>query len=157
VITIDATGQVTLVYPTALSGSGIQTLATTPGREPGSVDLFAPRGVVDAGDAGIVAGNLTIAATAVLGANNIQVSGTSVGVPVDASGLGASLSGVSSVSSAASNAAATAVEPGSGAGSQQDSLADTALSWLDVFVVGLGEEQCDPKDVECLKRQKQQR
>ena len=32
-----------------------------PGREPGDVDLFAPRGVVNAGDAGIVAGNLTIA------------------------------------------------------------------------------------------------
>jgi hypothetical protein len=28
------------------------------------------------------------------------------------------------------------------------------MSWLDVFVIGLGEEQCDPKDVECLRRQK---
>ena len=156
VISVDSNGQVVLTYPAALSGSGIQTLATTPGREPGDVDLFAPRGVVDAGDAGIVAGNLTIAATAVLGANNIQVSGTAVGVPVDASGLGASLTGVSSVASAATAAAETAVEPGAGAegSTADDDLGGQALSWLDVFVVGLGEEQCDPKDVECLRRQK---
>ena len=29
-----------------------------------------------------------------------------------------------------------------------------ALGWLDVFVLGLGEENCNPSDVECLKRQK---
>ena len=38
---------------------------------------------------------------------------------------------------------------------QSASLADAALSWLEVFVVGLGEEQCDQKDTECLKRQSQ--
>jgi hypothetical protein len=82
-VTIDENGQTRVQFPAALTGSGIQTLATSPGRKPGDVDLFAPRGVVNAGDAGIVAGNLTIAATAVLGADNIQVSGVSVGVPVD--------------------------------------------------------------------------
>jgi Filamentous haemagglutinin family outer membrane protein len=44
--------------------------------------LLPPRGTVDAGDAGIrVSGNLVIAAFQVLNANNIQVQGTSVGVP----------------------------------------------------------------------------
>jgi hypothetical protein len=33
-------------------------------------------------------------------------------------------------------------------------LSQAALSWLDVFVTGLGEENCKPDDVECLKRQK---
>ena len=33
-------------------------------------------------------------------------------------------------------------------------LADTALSWLEVFVVGLGEDNCKQDDIECLKRQK---
>jgi hypothetical protein len=33
-------------------------------------------------------------------------------------------------------------------------LAQTALGWLDVFVTGLGEENCKTEDVECLKRQK---
>jgi hypothetical protein len=90
----------------------------------------------------------------VLGANNIQVSGTSVGVPVDSSGLGASLTGVSSVGSAASSAAETAVDPSGGKKTGgEESLADSALSWLDVFVVGLGDETCDPKDLECVRRQ----
>jgi hypothetical protein len=33
-------------------------------------------------------------------------------------------------------------------------LAQNALSWLDVFVTGLGEENCKPDDTECLRRQK---
>ncbi|HEX5690800.1 MAG TPA: filamentous hemagglutinin family protein, partial [Roseiflexaceae bacterium] len=136
-----------------LTGSGIQTLATTRDRKPGNVDLFAPRGVVNAGDAGIVAGNLTIAATAVLGADNIQVSGVSVGVPVDAGGLGASLAGVSSVASSASSAATTLVDTGADKKEEASPLAETALSWLEVFVVGLGEDGCAQNDTECLKRQ----
>lgn len=153
-IIIDEQGRPTVQFPAALTGSGIQTLATTPGRKPGNVDLFAPRGVVNAGDAGIVAGNLTIAATAVLGADNIQVSGVAVGVPVDTGGLGAALAGVSNVASSASNAATSALETGEGREQSQASVADAALSWLEVFVVGLGEDTCKQDDVECLKRQK---
>jgi type IV secretory pathway VirB10-like protein len=49
------------------------------------VDLIAPVGAVDAGDAGIrSSGNLTIAAAQVLNASNIAVSGTSVGTPAPA-------------------------------------------------------------------------
>lgn len=44
--------------------------------------LLAPRGTVDAGDAGIrVSGNLSIAALTVLNAFNIQVQGTALGLP----------------------------------------------------------------------------
>ncbi|MEP6669138.1 MAG: filamentous hemagglutinin family protein, partial [Chthoniobacter sp.] len=64
------------------TGGGIGVLATVEGVKPGNVDLIAPSGVVDAGDAGIRAtGNLNIAATAILNAGNIQVAGTSSGVP----------------------------------------------------------------------------
>ncbi len=50
-------------------------LSTVKGVEPGDVDLIAPEGVVDAGDAGIrSSGNLNIAATQVLNADNISVS-----------------------------------------------------------------------------------
>ena len=80
-IVYDSNGQPTTSLRAAIAGSGIEALAATPGVSPGNVYLFAPRGVVNAGDAGIVAGNLTVAATAVIGANNITVSGTSVGVP----------------------------------------------------------------------------
>jgi hypothetical protein len=152
IITFDPNGNPEVTFPAALTGSGIQTLATTPGRKPGDVDLFAPRGVVNAGDAGIVAGNLTIAATAVLGADNIQVSGTAVGVPVDTGGLGASLAAVSSVASSASSAATDAVATGPRGEESEAPLAESALSWLDVFVVGFGEEVCAPDDIECIKR-----
>jgi hypothetical protein len=66
-----------------VSGAGIATLQTIPGASPGDVYLVAPRGTVDAGDAGIrVSGNLVVAAAQVLNAVNIQVQGTKVGVPV---------------------------------------------------------------------------
>jgi filamentous hemagglutinin family protein len=66
-----------------VSGAGIATLQTIPGASPGDVYLVAPRGTVDAGDAGIrVSGNLVVAAAQVLNAVNIQVQGNKVGVPV---------------------------------------------------------------------------
>lgn len=64
------------------TGGGIGVLASVEGVMAGDVDLIAPQGVVDAGDAGIRStGNLNIAATAVLNASNIQVAGTSAGLP----------------------------------------------------------------------------
>jgi hypothetical protein len=65
-----------------VSGSGIQ--AITPSRadaRAGSVYLAAPAGVVNAGEAGISGGKVVIAASAVIGAANIQASGGTVGVP----------------------------------------------------------------------------
>ncbi len=96
------TGNTVVEFPPAISGSGIRAAVSTPGREPGEVILVAPVGVVDAGDAGIgSAGNLTIAATAVIGADNIQVGGASVGVPTDSGGLGAGLAGVGDIAATA--------------------------------------------------------
>lgn len=151
-VTFNAQGQIQTTFPAALQGSGIQALATTVGVAPGDVDLYAPQGVVNANDAGIVAGNLTIGATAVLGRNNITVSGVSVGVPVETTGLGASFAGSSSAASSSTTAATATMEPNA----QQTSAAnaESALGWLDVFLIGLGEENCKPEDLECLKRQK---
>lgn len=62
------------------TGGGIGVLATVADVEPGDVDLIAPNGAIDAGDAGIrSAGNLNVAATTVLNAENIQVSGATAG------------------------------------------------------------------------------
>ena len=64
------------------TGGGIGVLATVAGVAPGNVDLIAPVGTIDAGDAGIrSSGNLNIAALQVLNASNIQSSGTSTGTP----------------------------------------------------------------------------
>ncbi|MBU1222235.1 MAG: filamentous hemagglutinin family protein [Gammaproteobacteria bacterium] len=98
VIKIDpSTGLTTLELLGAVSGSGIGALES-PGVTAGDVDLIAPKGTVNAGDAGIRAGNLNIAAQVVLGADNISVSGSSTGTPV------ADTSAVAAASSGASNA-----------------------------------------------------
>ncbi|WP_446902030.1 filamentous haemagglutinin family protein [Burkholderia sp. YIM B11467] len=95
--TVDSRGQVT--------GAGIATLQSIPGAPKGTVNLIAPRGTVDAGDAGIRAGNLNVAALRVVNADNIQVTGKATGIPlVQAVNTGA-LTAASSAASAASQAA----------------------------------------------------
>lgn len=95
--TVDARGLVT--------GAGIATLQSTPGVPPGTINLIAPRGTVDAGDAGIRAGNLNVAALRVVNADNIQVTGKASGVPlVQAVNTGA-LTAASAAASAATQVA----------------------------------------------------
>ncbi|MFM9888714.1 MAG: filamentous hemagglutinin family protein [Burkholderiales bacterium] len=93
VITVDERGNVTFRLSEAATGSGIRIQLTRAGDRAGDVDLIAPRGEVNAGDAGIgSAGNLNIAAIRVVGAENIQVSGVATGVPAaDTSGLAGGL------------------------------------------------------------------
>ncbi|WP_233839096.1 filamentous haemagglutinin family protein [Paraburkholderia sp. ZP32-5] len=97
--TVDARGEVT--------GAGIATLQSIPGVPPGTVDLIAPRGTVDAGDAGIRAGNLNVAALQVLNADNIQVTGKSTGIPavaaVDTGALTAAGAATAAVTQMAQN------------------------------------------------------
>ncbi|AJP71148.1 hypothetical protein TS85_03900 [Sphingomonas hengshuiensis] len=65
------------------TGAGIGTLATQPGTPPADVDLVAPLGIVDAGDAGIrVSGNFNVFALQVLGLDNIEVAGIATGLPI---------------------------------------------------------------------------
>jgi hypothetical protein len=105
VITTDASGNLFVDPANAVAGSGIGQLLTVPGITAGLVNLIAPKGTVNAGDAGIrVAGNLNIAAVQVIGASNIQVAGTSSGVPTSEAGAFAgALSGANSLSDASKN------------------------------------------------------
>jgi hypothetical protein len=65
-----------------VSGAGIAAFEPAPGEPPPDVFLIAPRGTVDAGDAGVrVAGDLFIAAQTVANAENFSVGGTAFGVP----------------------------------------------------------------------------
>jgi filamentous hemagglutinin family protein len=154
-ITVDpSTGEVSIDLTGAVAGSGIRTINTEPGVTPGNVNLIAPIGTVNAGDAGIgSAGNINIAAQTVIGANNINFGGTATGVPAATSNVAAGLTGVSNTANSASNAAVESATTSSAA-EKPASLADSALGWLDVFVTGLGEENCKPEDMECIKRQK---
>jgi hypothetical protein len=91
----------------------------------------------------------------VIGLDNIQFGGTATGVPAQVSDIGVSLSGAASVASGATNSATSSTEnEANRSAAAAAPLAQAALSWLDVFVTGLGEENCRPDDLECLKRQK---
>lgn len=109
------TGQIEIIFPASVSGSGINAGVSTKGLAPGKVTLAAPGGVVNASDAGIgSAGDLVVAATKVLGGDNINAGGASVGVPTQANvtaGLG-NLSNTTdnAVNSASQSASAAAAE-----------------------------------------------
>lgn len=153
-LTVDAEGNVSINVGSAVAGSGIRTIVTSEDITPGNVDLIAPVGFVNAGDAGIgSAGNLNIAAQRVVGLDNIQVGGSSTGVPPETGGLGAALSGVTASAGNTTTSAANSIGDTQAADKPPAALADAALSWLEVFVVGLGEENCKQDDLECLKRQ----
>ena len=106
-----------VVFSPPAVGSGIRALTYDPdGVEGpdvapalGDAYLFAPSGIIDAGEAGIAARNVTLAAVEVLNVQNIEVSGVSVGVPTTTAGAGlGALSGTSDVSDAGDMAAQTA-------------------------------------------------
>ena len=109
-IDYDPFGNVTVLPQPPAQGGGIGTLAPLAGTAPGDVDLIAPLGTIDAGEAGIrVSGNANIAALTVVNAANIQVQGHASGLPsVVTPNLGA-LAAASAVSGASSLAAEQAV------------------------------------------------
>jgi hypothetical protein len=90
------------------TGGGIGVLATLVGVAPGDVDLIAPAGSIDAGDAGIrSSGKINVSAVQVLNASNIQASGTVTGTPPPPAAPNiAGIASASNTSAASSNAAA---------------------------------------------------
>jgi len=101
-VRIDKDGNVVVELPGVLEGSGIGVLVTKPGTAPGDVDLFAPKGFIDAGEAGIrSAGNLTLFATEVRNSANISFSGSATGVPTTTSAPNLSLATASNTTAAA--------------------------------------------------------
>lgn len=145
----DAEGNTRLVFPPAIQGSGIRTAAAVGSEQPaGDVLLFAPRGTVSAGDAGIGGQNVLVGATQILGADNFDVGGISIGVPA-ATGVSVA-AGLSGVSDVAGNAAEAAGEATQNAGGARDAaqgaeegLAASSLSIISVEVLGFGEEDLE--------------
>ena len=119
------------------TGGGIGVLNAVKGVKPGDVDLIAPEGTVDAGDAGIrVSGNLNIAANLVLNAANISVGGSSAGTPAPVAAA-ASVSTVTSASNTAA-AAATTTQAAAPRDDKPSLEAGTAPSIFTVEVIGYG-------------------
>jgi filamentous hemagglutinin family protein len=78
----DNYGDVTLSPTVPSTGAGIATLNPIPSVPPGNINLIAPLGTIDAGEAGIrVSGNVNLAALQIVNAANIQVQGTATGLP----------------------------------------------------------------------------
>jgi hypothetical protein len=123
------------------TGGGIGVLASVQGVPPGNVDLIAPAGTVDAGDAGIrVTGNLNIAAVHVLNVANIQVGGASTGVPVTV----VVVPNVAGLTAAASSAGAGAAAASSLAGAGQTGQGgDNSPSIVIVQVIAYGGDDSD--------------
>lgn len=107
----DDIGNVALSPQVPSTGAGIATLAPLPEIPSGDVDLIAPLGVIDAGEAGIrVSGDINLAALQVLNAANIQVEGEATGIPVVATVNTGALTAASSASSAVAAQAADLAE-----------------------------------------------
>lgn len=135
---IGATGETVIEFPPAVEGSGLQGV---------NAFLFAPRGVINAGDAGIRAtGDLTIGATEVIGADNIDVGGVSVGVPVANTGVGASFAGASNVASSTSKLAEDTTSS-IGGGGDDAANSNGSVGILSVKVIGFGD--CPADDPTC--------
>ncbi len=119
------------------TGGGIGALASVAGVKPANIDLIAPTGQIDAGDAGISAtGNINVAAVTVVNAGNISAGGTSTGSPAAASAPSVSTVTSASNSTAASTSAAT--ETAAKQSSQEVKATEGSLSIITVEVIGYG-------------------
>lgn len=128
-LTTDSAGNTKLDLAGSVSGSGIATLQTSDSQTPGNVYAVAPRGIFDAGDAGVRSkGGVFIQAAVVLNAGNIQASsGVSGSVGFDA--------GAAPVApTAATSAAGAGQDP-----TRQASVAPKELMALSVEVLGFGD------------------
>lgn len=139
VIKVDAQGNVTQELQGAASGSGIGALSSG-GVAAGDIDLIAPKGTVNAGDAGIRANNLNIAANVVLGADNLSVAGTTTGAPVaDTSAMSAVSSGATSQGDGVSNATAALTQNLADSARNSQNLRNARPTFISAEVIGRGE------------------
>ncbi len=137
--TFDRSGQRQVTFAPSFAGSGIRKLEDDDGNlaPPG---LFTPFGIVDAGDAGIVSdAGISIAALDVQNDTQISQGGQTGATSAPAAPV------TPTVDAGASNAATNSASNDAVANeSEQDtsqSFASEAAAFLDVFVVGVGDEE----------------
>jgi hypothetical protein len=137
----DNYGGVTLSPTVPSTGAGIATLAPIPGVAAGDVDLIAPLGTIDAGEAGIrSSGDVNLAALQIINAANIQAQGNVAGVPTIQA---PNVAGLTEASNTAGAAAQQAAMP-----KQDTATARPSIIIVEVlgFGGGGGEEQPHPDD-----------
>ncbi|MGH6612750.1 filamentous haemagglutinin family protein [Sphingomonas sp.] len=107
----DIIGNVDLSPTVPTSGAGIGTLNPIAEVAPGNIDLIAPLGTIDAGEAGIrVSGDINLAALQVINAANIDVQGEATGIPAAAAVNTGALTAASAATTAVVNEAARLAE-----------------------------------------------
>ncbi len=132
----DDIGNVSLSPVAPTTGAGIATLAPIPEVPPGDIDLIAPLGVIDAGEAGIrVSGDVNIAALQVVNAENIQVQGESTGLPAVAS---VNVGALTNATNAANSAVQAAEQVSRGDRGNRPSV-------ITVEILGYGQERLVPE------------
>jgi hypothetical protein len=143
-------GQITYDYSSAVSGSGIAALTAT-GGQPGTVDLFAPYGEINAGEAGIrSAGNINLGASVIIGRENISAGGVTSGAPV------ASVAGLSftPVSAESNNSAKQGDKLSEAASKSANKTASALPSLITVEVLALGDDAASSSDSEKDEKKK---
>jgi filamentous hemagglutinin family protein len=132
----DDIGNVSLSPVAPTTGAGIATLAPIPEVPPGDIDLIAPLGIIDAGEAGIrVSGDVNIIAPQVVNAENIQVQGESTGLPAVAS---VNVGALTNATNAANSAVQAAEQVSRGDRGNRPSV-------ITVEILGYGQERLVPE------------
>ncbi|MCK9917129.1 filamentous hemagglutinin family protein, partial [Microbacteriaceae bacterium K1510] len=127
----DSYGNVALSPTAPSAGAGIATLQPLPDVAAGDVDLIAPLGTIDAGEAGVrSSGNVNLAALQIVNAANIQAQGTTTGIPTVQA---PNISGALTASNAAGAAAQQTTTPTQNGNAAQPSI-------IIVEVLGFGGE-----------------
>lgn len=131
------------------TGGGIGVLASVKGVEPGDVDLIAPAGIIDAGDAGIrVSGNINLAAVTVVNASNISAGGSSTGAP-SAAVSAPSISTVTSAANATAASASTVAKPADVQNAAGNTVTPEEIASIyTVEVIGYGGGAADDQEEE---------
>jgi hypothetical protein len=157
----------TTVFSPPSVGSGIRAVTYDPNLvpggpipipPPGNIYIFAPQGVIDAGEAGIAGGKVILGATEVLNSQNISFSAGSVGVPTPQSSVSlSSLAGAGSVADTGKMVAQASALGGAKDSLAQSNVVDQFLSkFLDVKVIDFdtdeGNADNDKQDKEKKKK-----
>jgi filamentous hemagglutinin family protein len=131
----DMMGNVELAPQVPSSGAGIATLNPVPEVPAGDVDLVAPLGTIDAGEAGIrVSGSINVIANQLVNADNIKVQGDSAGIPMIAAANIGALTSATAASSAAATGAQEMLQR------DRANARDNLPSVFTVRVLGFGNE-----------------
>lgn len=143
IVQTDAFGNTTVEVRGTATGSGIRAQSYDPDgpngiqEEPKKGDVYLVAPIVDAGEAGIEAGDLVIVAPIVLNSTNIQVQGASSGVPIAAT---SNLAGVNAgLSPDSVNSATAAVAQSVAQSANQSMLKPVLPSIISVDVISIGQ------------------